>query len=134
MTMPETLKPDELAACPFCGGTNVMPSGSMSRTQVWCKSCSAVGPSVWHGGPTDDRATLNRCEAEAVTLWNRRAPTTAEAALVKARTALEYAHKGLDMVHNGLMDPTRPRQAVGEVCFHFLGKTSEALKAGEDNG
>ncbi len=45
---------------------------------------------------------------------------TAERLLAEATEALEYAVKGLNMVHEGLMDPTRPRQSVGEVCAHFL--------------
>jgi hypothetical protein len=45
-----------------------------------------------------------------------------QARLSEAVKVLEEATKGLDMVHNGLMDPTRPRQAVGEVCHHFLSK------------
>ena len=43
------------------------------------------------------------------------------------REALEYANKGLDMVHGGLMDPTRPRQSVGEVCNHFLQASTLSL-------
>lgn len=63
----------ELLPCPFCGSGKVETTGSMSRTEVWCDSCNATGPSIFHGGPTDDRRTLNRCEAEAIAAWNRRA-------------------------------------------------------------
>lgn len=43
-------------------------------------------------------------------------------------TALREALRGLDMVHDGLMDPTRPRQSVGEVCAHWIKATRAALK------
>lgn len=53
----------------------------------------------------------------------------------RLRKALAYSAKGLDMIHNGLMDPTRPRQAVGEVCAHFLDAARTALNTeGQGNG
>lgn len=61
-----------LLPCPFCGASDVAPTGNMSWTEIWCPTCKAHGPSVYHGGPTDDRATLNRCQDEASTAWNRR--------------------------------------------------------------
>lgn len=59
--------------------------------------------------------------------WQQRAEA-AEARLKEMEEALAYAEKGLDMIHNGLMDPTRPRQSVGEVCAHFLSAARTALK------
>lgn len=49
----------------------------------------------------------------------------------RLREALAYAAKGLDHVHNGLMDPSRPRQSVGEVCLHFLTAARSALATQE---
>lgn len=68
----------ELLPCPFCGG-EPETSGSMSRTYVYCEACGASGSSIFHGGPTNDRDILNRCEAEAIAAWNRRAPIAREA-------------------------------------------------------
>lgn len=58
----------------------------------------------------------------------RRKREEQENAISKLKAALTEAIKGLEMVHNGLMDPTRPRQSVGEVCNHFLSK-SKATRA-----
>ena len=68
----------KILPCPFCDG-KPRTSGSMSQTYVYCEGCDARGPGVFHGGPTNDRATLNRCEAEAIAAWNRRAPIADEA-------------------------------------------------------
>lgn len=61
--------------------------------------------------------------------WKSRAET-AEARVKELEEVLAYAEKGLDMIHNGLMDPTRPRQSVGEVCAHFL----STARTGGSNG
>lgn len=53
-----------------------------------------------------------------------------QAEIERLGTALDYAAKGLDMIHNGLMDPTRPRQSVGEVCAHFLDAANTAALSG----
>lgn len=84
----------ELKPCPFCGG-EAKPSGSMSHTHIDCDACNARGPNVFHGGPTNERAVLNRCEAEAADLWNRRAVNSLPA-LVKA---LEERNDALDAIY-----------------------------------
>jgi hypothetical protein len=68
----------EIEACPFCGGKAEI-TRSMSWTNVWCPSCAAAGPRIHHGGPTDNRMVLNRCEAEAISAWNTRALSAASA-------------------------------------------------------
>jgi hypothetical protein len=85
---------------------------------------------------TRERDDYLRRAEEQFTGWIREevARKAAEAEVKRLREALEYAEKGLDMVHNGLMAPSRPRQAVGEVCFHFLDRARSALSGGTSNG
>lgn len=81
----------------------------------------------------DDRAAHH--EYFAVEADNQRyRAEAAEARVKEMEEALAYAEKGLDMIHNGLMDPTRPRQSVGEVCAHFLSAARTALSKGGPNG
>jgi hypothetical protein len=50
---------EELAACPFCGGVNIV----LATYNYICFSCGAEGPDA-------DRATISDVKAA----WNRRAP------------------------------------------------------------
>jgi len=123
MTMPETLKPDELVLkpCPFCSGrAEVEWMGSRPMLFVVCKGCGNRSFAVVasHGGT----------EAEVIAAWNRRAPTTAEAALVKARTALA----GASAVINDIAHQITPENINALIT---CGKNIDAaLKTGEDNG
>lgn len=62
-----TLKP-----CPFCGGTNLLPTvrgrGDQKVNYIACRDCEARGPEVpfRHG-------TLYLDKARAMTMWNTRA-------------------------------------------------------------
>jgi len=83
MTMPDTLKPDELVLkpCPFCGAHPhhgqmkveycQLHGDAFQRFRVWC--------------PHSCAEKIGASREQAIIAWNRRAPTTAEAALVKAR-------------------------------------------------
>ena len=67
------------------------------------------------------------CNDEANFQRNR--ATTAEARvkeLLGIKEALEYANMGLDRIHKALMG-TGPKQAVGEMVFHFMVRATEAL-------
>lgn len=83
--MSETIS--ELLPCPFCGANDAKPTGSMSLTKIWCPYCNSHGPGIHHGGPTDERSILNKCEAEAIAGWNTRALRTSAAGAVKAEPA-----------------------------------------------
>lgn len=76
-----------------------------------------------------DEARLDRITAERDAQNMANQLVAAEVCVKELEEALAYAVKGLDMIHNGLMDHTRPRQAVGEVCAHFL---STALTGGSN--
>lgn len=78
-------------------------------------------PGNWNGAEPV-RRYAETAEARILTL---------QAELARKTEALAYAAKGLDMIHNGLMDPTRPRQSVGEVCFHFLEAARASLQPSE---
>jgi len=78
MTMPDTLKPDELLPCPFCGSAAEVTERGAGVVHISCTDWKGCGMFPQHKGPA----------AETYAAWNRRAPTTAEASLVKAREAL----------------------------------------------
>ena len=50
------------------------------------------------------------------------------AALKDRDVVLEEAAKGIRMIHNALADPSRPRQACGEVAAYWLDRIDTALK------
>ncbi len=53
--------------------------------------------------------------------------STAEDVIAELREAL----RGFQMVHEALADPTRPRQAVGEVAATWLSRTQKAVESHE---
>lgn len=90
----EALKP-----CPFCNSDTLEVCGSMSWTHVACGSCGALGPRIHHGGPTNDRATLNRCEAEAIDAWNHRLQSLADRGGEKAEPVARETGWLLEWLH-----------------------------------
>lgn len=50
------------------------------------------------------------------------------AALKDRDVVLEEAAKGIRMIHDALADPSRPRQACGEVAAYWLDRIDAALK------
>jgi hypothetical protein len=40
---------------------------------------------------------------------------------------LRESERGFDMLHKALMDPSRPRQSIGEICATWLERTRAAL-------
>jgi len=131
-----------------CGGiaTHRFESGGVGS--IYCPDCiGKIAAISSRPQPSPSSADISDAEVEAALVawfadeasnltdapptdlerWraDMRAALEAAAATRRAQSAvvgdgLAYAVKGLDMIHNGLMDPTRPRQAVGEVCAHFL--------------
>lgn len=61
--------PAPLAPCPFCGGTATIASRSLHGGPCWCAYCRNDECDV---APASDH---HPTEEEAVTAWNRRAPT-----------------------------------------------------------
>lgn len=51
-----------------------------------------------------------------------------ERLIAKRFEDLCHLRRGLDMIHNRLMDPSAPRQAVGEICAHWLGQADYLLE------
>lgn len=96
---------------------------------------------------SDHRDELERELAEArehghdsfklACMWQDQAKEARARAEVSEK-ALREARRGLNMVHDGLMDSTRPRQSVGEVAAYWLERTDAALAAltteGRKNG
>lgn len=117
---------EKLLPCPFCGSTDVLPSGSMSRTEIWCKSCNTQGPSIWHGGPTDDRATLNRCEAEAIAAWNLRTPSV-PSRIAELEEAVEQAFK--DGVHYATIVNVKNDEEARDEAWHISRARATLTKA-----
>lgn len=66
MTTPK-LKP-----CPFCGWDAPYVRTTGVETEVYCESCTAVGPLVHSVGPDED------VDEVAIRLWNRRAKPLAD--------------------------------------------------------
>jgi Lar family restriction alleviation protein len=62
--MTEAIKP-----CPFCGWDAPYIRTTGTETEVYCQSCTAVGPLVASNTPEED------VDGEAIRLWNRRAMT-----------------------------------------------------------
>lgn len=82
MTAPE-LKP-----CPFCGWDAPYIRTTGIETEVYCESCTAVGPLVHSVGPNED------VDEVAIRLWNRRAE---HSIITGAKEALEIAREHRDI-------------------------------------
>ena len=115
----------ELKSCPFCGNKLIKPSRQqlpeLSAPAFWfrCACCGAEsGPSKNH--------------PEAITGWNSRAESPELDALreqVKVlREALENAADTASRLHKACLDPSRPRQAVGEMAGFLLDTLNAALE------
>lgn len=80
----------ELKPCPFCGGTDSEDNATQQAGLYLVSFKSAIGKTAYRVecqcgvmGPSDLDQRV------AATSWNRRAPSTLEAELEKAREALE---------------------------------------------
>lgn len=60
---------DDLKPCPFCGWDVPYVRTTGTETEVYCQSCTAVGPLVASNTPEEN------VDSEATRLWNRRANT-----------------------------------------------------------
>jgi Lar family restriction alleviation protein len=69
--------------CPFCGSTNLEPGGDEEDRCVQCTDCGAKGPTATIGDRDQDDNEVD-LDAEAIALWNKRAPTTADLAVIRA--------------------------------------------------
>jgi len=63
---------EELAPCPFCGGTRVKTTWVRDGIQAFCQDCGARGTPAFHGP-----ATLPTAEERARIAWNTRADSYA---------------------------------------------------------
>jgi Lar family restriction alleviation protein len=59
--------------CPFCGSTDLDPSGGDQDAEHWivCNACGAQGPYATIGCRDPDEEEVD-LESEAVELWNKR--------------------------------------------------------------
>lgn len=168
MTMPETLKPDELVArlravvaeeADEYAADAAEAIGRGERPDLWERE--VVIPAAW-GAEAADRLEALQADLERVTAERDAAlayfdglsfqeiddlvarlkarATTAEAALVKARTALEWAMDEIDVLSNKLSDFAYPqgmalvRREDQHANYCEAVAAREALKTGEDNG
>lgn len=94
-----------LAACPFCGGRAFPQSPCLgnSRWQVLCDDCRAGGP---HSNSETDTG-----EAEAIAVWNQRAPTPAAPDAVRELRDLSVRVRHLVLQSDG--DDGLLRAAIG---------------------
>lgn len=92
---------DDMLPCPFCGGTNLhirAPFEDDAETMVVdCDDCNATGP--YYGGSDSTQ------HHEAMTLWNARAQSKADAARI---TALEAEIAVLDKAITNIATLSNP--------------------------
>ena len=131
---------DDLKPCPFCGWDAPYVRTTGLETEVYCESCTAVGPLVHSVGPDED------VDEVAIELWNRRALEARikhlerkredvwNAAIDAAAAAAEYVLRNIDILKADGETYETPRvQKIARGLVDLARQDILALRKGADH-
>ena len=106
---------DDLKPCPFCGWDAPYVRTTGLETEVYCQSCTAVGPLVHSVRPDED------VDEVAIELWNRRA--------LEAR--IKHLERERDEVWNAAVEAAAAalRQALVDAAHSHRGQEGKLTSA-----